>query len=479
MCVYNFQLCSVAIWHKPLIHKQSDKFQVATMSFGQLSTEFQAQFQAALAQQGHKPVNEVYQECMKIMWHHKIPRKEIAHPNVFLLHKDNIEDLVLSPHNAHWNFLSIQRYGKDMTQLTNAVAIELAQAGAAREEQFIANARLVKSVDGLLPAITNGERFASVGCGHTVAMCKLANQTNPKTSLDELKDEHGFLNVNKLKENTQFRKMIEEGWEWTIVPSLVDEQFPAFATVAQKALNTANHVCSDGLGELEILLTMHELMEDPHFNTFQSNWEEAAVSFVEGMGVTCAPYAKHLLQFAKLYGGGWNAPHIRLMLKVAKTFQCLVQLGPSFWEAISSAVFHDKTNKYVLTRNALCMANLACSTQEDGNANLITKSEITKLASKASAIQAKRAEDTLKDSRQIITALMRLNMSLTEDDFVKCKGQLFVRVGLWCTNTMKWGKEGKMMSLVEIKELFMKELEVIAGVDVKVEGWRNANAPAT
>ena len=95
---------------------------------------------------------------------------------------------------------SIKMVGADMTQLTNAVAIELAQAGAARDQQFKANARLVKSAHGLLPAITNDERFASVGCGHTVAMCKLANQA----TLDELKDEHGNLNVNKLKGNPQF-----------------------------------------------------------------------------------------------------------------------------------------------------------------------------------------------------------------------------------------------------------------------------------
>ena len=267
---------------------------------------------------------------------------------------------------------SIKMVGADMTQLTNAVAIELAQAGAAREEQFIANARLVKSADGLLPAITNDERFASVGCGHTVAMCKLANQTNPKTSLDELKDEHGNLNVNKLKENTQFRKMIEEGWEWTIVPSFVDEQFPAFSKVAQKALNTANHVGIACHGELETLLTMHDLMDDPLF-TAQPNWEQAAVTFVEDMCVPCAPYAKHLLQFAKNYGGGCNAPHIRLMDQVAKTFHCLVRLGPSFWQAISSAVFHDKSNMHVLTRIALCMVNLTSNIQEDGIAKLITK----------------------------------------------------------------------------------------------------------
>ena len=172
-------------------------------------------------------------------------------------------------------------------------------------------------------------------------MCKLANQANPKTSLDELKDEHGNLNVNKLKENQQFRKMIEEGWEWTIVPSWVDEQFPAFAKVAQKALNTANHYIA--MGELETLLTLHDLIDDAVF-TQCPGWEEAAVSFVEDLCVPCAAYARHLLQFAKFFGGGCSAPHIRLMDNVAKTFHCFVRLGPSFWQAISSAVFHDKTN---------------------------------------------------------------------------------------------------------------------------------------
>ena len=132
------------------------------MSFGKLSKEFNTQFQAALAQQGHKPVNEVYQECMKTLWYHKILRKETCHPNAFLVHKENRGKLMLSPHNAHRNFLSIKMVGADMTQLTNAVAIELAEEGAARDGQFIANARLVKSAGGLLPAITNEERFASV-----------------------------------------------------------------------------------------------------------------------------------------------------------------------------------------------------------------------------------------------------------------------------------------------------------------------------
>ena len=167
------------------------------------------------------------------------------------------------------------------------------------------------------------------------------------------------------------------------------------------------------------------------------------------------------------------------MDNVAKTFQCFVRLGHSFWQAISSAVFHDKTNMYVLTRNALCMVNLTSSIQQDGIAKLITRTEINKLASKAFAANAKVAEELLQDSMKIIEAMLRVDTHLSDDDFVECKGKLFVRVGLWCTNTMEKGKEGKVMSLDEIQELFMKDLAAIAGANVNVEGWRNETAPAT
>ena len=93
-----------------------------------------------------------------------------------------------------------------------------------------------------LPSINNEERYATVGCGHTAAICKLAGQANPETSLDELKDEHGNLNVAKLKQNPNFKQMIEDGWEWIIAPALVDDMFPLFAQIAQKALSTGNHV---------------------------------------------------------------------------------------------------------------------------------------------------------------------------------------------------------------------------------------------
>ena len=441
------------------------------MSCGKLTDVFHADFTAALALHHKKPANEVYQECMKVLKAHKVPYTVDAKPAYFLVHKENRGRLMLSPHNAHRNCLSIHKVGADMTQLINAVAMELPAAGRARDEQFIANARLVKSAAGLLPSINNEERYITLGCGHTAAICKLAGQDNPKTPIAELRDEHGNLNVAKLKQNPQFKTMIEDGWSWTIIPALVDELFPAFAKIAQKALNTSNHV-GIAVGELETQLQLSDLVDDKGFTENNKDWEALAVNFVEDLCVPCAPYAKHLLHFVKLYGGGPGAPHIRLMDNVAKTFQCThVCLGPTFWQAISTAVFHDKTNLHVLTRNALCMVNLTSNIQQDGIAKLITQNDITRLTTKLSVQRAANAEKALQDGLQIVEALVR-GTSLTDDDFVQCIGKLFVRVGLWCTNRMKQGPEGKEMSLDEIKGFFSQEVSAVAGGrQLQFEGW--------
>ena len=212
--------------------------------------------------------------------------------------------------------------------------------------------------------------------------------------------------------------------------------------------------------------------KDNGFTENNKEWEAEAISFVEDLCVPCAHYAKHLLHYVTLYGGGPGAPHIRLMDNVAKTFQCThVCLGPTFWQAISTAVFHDKTNLHVLTRNALCMVNLTSNIQQDGIAKLITKSDICSLTSKLSVERAANAEKTLKDGMQIVEAVVR-GTSLTKDDFVQCLGKLFVRIGLWCTKNMKKGPEGKEMSLDKIQGLFSQDVsEVAGGRQLQFEDW--------
>ena len=123
------------------------------------------------------------------------------------------------------------------------------------------------------------------------------------------------------------------------------------------------------------------------------------------------------------------------------------------------------------------MVNLTCNIIQDGIAKLITQGDINKLASKPSVEKAATAENTLKDGMQIVEALVR-GTSLTDDDFVQCIGKLFVRVGLWCTGTMKKGPEGKELSVLQIRGLFKKEVSAVAGGrQVEFEGWTTGPVP--
>ena len=85
------------------------------------------------------------------------------------------------------------------------------------------------------------------------------------------------------------KKMVEEGWEGTHLPSEVDETFPAFARLALKALNVANHV-SQELGDVECGCTIAEQMLDSAVVESGILWKEAIVQGVVDSGAPCAAW---------------------------------------------------------------------------------------------------------------------------------------------------------------------------------------------
>ena len=98
--------------------------------------------------------------------------------------------------------------------------------------------------------VNGSERYLTLGCGHTAAICKFALNGGGPTSEKSLQDEHGMLCVQKPEGNPTFKSMIQDGWAWDIIPCDVDIQYPWFAMVAEKALHTSNHVATE-VGELE------------------------------------------------------------------------------------------------------------------------------------------------------------------------------------------------------------------------------------
>ena len=159
-----------------------------------MTSAFKAEFQAALA--AKVPEGEIYGNCIKILFDHKLAY-ELAdiNPRFFLTHKENRGGLMLSPHNAHRNatrlFLS---KAADKKYLVNAVCFELPASGPLREEHVAKNKQLISRSSGYLAAVSGEERYVTVGCGHTAAFCKQAAVAG-KTPSKVLQDEQGRFTI--------------------------------------------------------------------------------------------------------------------------------------------------------------------------------------------------------------------------------------------------------------------------------------------
>ena len=288
---------------------------------------------------------------------------------------------MLSPHNVHQNAAKIAKVGADVVQLTNALCIELAASGRQREENMKANELLISKANGLLPTINGQERYLTLGCGHTTAFCKLADQggiTNQST-LQTGEEGDTTIAVHKLKQNSNWKQMLEEGWKWDVVVSDVDIEFPEFAKVAQRALNTSNHVATQA-SELEAMVTMPDCL-----NSMGSSEQvqRIAVQSIKDLCVPCSEYADKLKDFVKAFGGGEGAPLIVFLDSVAKEFKCHVALGASYWTCLTDSQLGDKICARPFCRVALALCNLQCDEIEDGIAKLLLPVHVRKLNGKA------------------------------------------------------------------------------------------------
>ena len=127
--------------------------------------------------------------------------------------------------------------------------------------------------------------------------------------------------------------MYDEGWNWDVIPAIVDIKFPAFANIAQKALNVNNHV-PQPTSELEMAVQLHEICEEPRFKNVDG-WKDAAAQSMADQAIPSSAYARTILDFTLEYGSGQRAPEIRFMHDVASELRCIASLGEAFWAALT------------------------------------------------------------------------------------------------------------------------------------------------
>ncbi len=435
-----------------------------------LTPAFCDEFRTMLNKRFMLTPNEVFRGCMDIAIKHKVAKTEVLHASLFLTHMVNRGGLMLSPARAHKNGLKVHRAGADLSQLQNAYAIELSPSGNHRLMNIQKNKDLIARSKGLLAPVNGSERYVSLGCGHTVGWTK-AVEAGCITCETELADKAGHLDKAKICRNPVMRQMVEVGWEWTHLPAALDEMFPPFARVAQKALNVANHV-SQEVGDVECGCTMAEQMLDSAIADSGSSWKEAILEGVVDSGAPCADWAKHILTYAEKYAGGKGAPMLSFMHDVSQLYKGNASLGHIVWEEIVAAKFWDASCEYPLARNAIALVALT-STVEKGQVypSIIGKAEVSKATSKARAPIAKQVEETLLDA---ISICGKLNANPQQTVFVEYTqelGKLFCRMGALITQTQKKYLNGVLFSVDEIREKFLQSMAKRHGQPIKFPKW--------
>lgn len=427
-----------------------------------MTTLFIEEFSSELKKQGMPP-NKHFAALVTILKKHKMCYSaKSLNPRLFLTHVKNRGGLLLSPHNAHKNAASIKAAGADIEALTNAWCFELAHDGDIRQETISKNDRLINRSAGLLADINGEERFASVGCGHTVAWCKHA-QAGGKTPEKSLQGDSELIDLQQICTDAKFKEMIYEGWEWNVIFAEVDEKFPLLASIAQKALNTRNHI-ANVVGELEVCVTLANMLKDTGMKD-EPGWQQLATDNITSLCAPCAPYSKDLLKYIMKYGGGADAPLIHFVDNVAKQFSANVALGQAFWSTLADATFADHTQKFPMVRTALMLVNLTTNKVEDSVARLIWAKDVLRAAGKQCMADAVTSEKVLQDAWAIVHGCS------SAEESIKPLGQLFVRVGLKLVGKEKSGREATCYTWNEIKKMFLRGVGALKGREIKFSNW--------
>ena len=414
-------------------------------------------------------VNTIFKEAVALLLEERVAYTiEKAHPRFFFVHPKNSSGLGLSAHNCHRNGERIAQVGADASQLQNSYAFEVQPVHnpMARDLQIGFNKYLISSSKGLLADPTGYERFLTVGCGHTVAFCKAAAAhcitPNPK-----LQDNERRIDKGALCRDPVFKTMIEDGWSWTIIPAFIDEQFPELATIAQKALNASNHVASL-VSELEVAKMLGDIMSD---NPCNHGWEDSAINSIRALCPPCQKYVDIIFHYVRNFGGGVGSPKINLLDSIAKEFSCYVNLGQSFWNAVTHSVFFLKSSKFPWTRTCLVMANLTSTLVEDGFARLLGEGDIRRVCGKGLSSKVEEVEKTAGDASAIIEALRRSDAMKAGQELAPF-GRLCVRLALLLTDKEKKGREGvEYKSVANIRRAFLADMSAVLEREVEFPPW--------
>jgi hypothetical protein len=248
-----------------------------------------------------------WNKVIDLMQEHHLCYKRQVQIGECMVHRLNRGGLGLNPYNAHKTLAVIKAVGCDKEHLKKATAFEMPTDHTELKLNIDCNKSLIKSADGLLAPLTGEERLLTVSCSHTVASFRAAKH-GCRTPQPALQDPDGNINLLSLcRDSPVLKEVIEQGFEWTIIPAWVAQCFGAeLPDLAQSALN-AEQAAYNNASELQVMSTIAI-----HMAAMQDAIEKPKV--IDQVAQSQPPsirYLSSLYDFVQLFGGGSGAPMIR------------------------------------------------------------------------------------------------------------------------------------------------------------------------
>ena len=213
----------------------------------------------------------------------------IIKPGEMMVHPSNRGGGMINAFDCHRKGSAILEAGLKVDLLSpNSICIEVSQDVKKRNRQFAANEKMCENSDGLLGSIQGQERYCTLGNSHWVMFCRALQQ--------QAKSPQG----DQLRTPPELEQLVANGWKWTVVHSVVEEEIPAFPAFCQGALNSvnSNNTC---ISELECMLQIAKTMK-----TGQSM--QAAVQSDAAQKPACGKHLDDIAHFVKLFSGGDDFP---------------------------------------------------------------------------------------------------------------------------------------------------------------------------
>ena len=178
-----------------------------------------------------------WNKVISILLKHKVAWRRIVKIAELMVHPKNRGGLGLNPHNVHRTLAIVKAVGADKEHVKKATAFEVAPSIDVQNDAPALNKSLIERAGGLLAPLTGDERLLTVACSHfSAGLC--AAKHGCKTPAKSLQDQNGNINLLQLCDgDAELLSLVENGFEFSIVPWYAEVIWPQLADLAQNALN--------------------------------------------------------------------------------------------------------------------------------------------------------------------------------------------------------------------------------------------------